>query len=1673
MSNSSLPPLPPADGHPPQELDNSRFRWPGGLLPLPPQQDQPGPIPLPLEASSPLKMTMEEVNFPFVDQQAVEQLEYLDKISIRWNRGLLATLLFLPIVLILGGFFLRKHFLESWAATWKREAQELAAQEDWEAAAAKAQLALRLDPEDRSNRLVAGRAMVRPTAPRPEYEEGRDLLEEHLIEVSQDREIRLLMVRSAMQRGDHEWVLTSGLAPLRNSIPNDPEFRALALECHRFAGAWVDAARILVAAINNTPQDPQLYRQLLEWIDASPEPVSTLRNFNEELDRWQQAVADNEEPLAELRTSDAAQAEERTRQRMQRELAQRVLRRMRTRAQPGWWFAVAMSEHALRQGDDAVAETFWRKAREAAPNQPEVNVLGVEVLEARWQTLAAAGDDQRGDLAANQARELLVQAVQGRTSTPGLFDSLGRVQLLRGEYPAARQTYRSGLDALPRKFSGLGEPERQVWSVLFHLGLAEALARGVEDASAGELQEFEQEWGQLTRDLAELAPRSEVIEFVESLREFGRGQLSVAVRRLEELRGRLPFHPEQPLDVLVDRIDSWLVECHRQLGRPEQLEAVLRRAIATRPDWQQGRQELCRLLVRRGLPWQSLGEDGAESDLPGGLVQLECRFAEQLLRPRAERVWSQVDAQLRTLEPEYPNNPRFTLLRAERLLEEGQVVAAVDLLSSQLKEAPASSELAIGLVRLLRWQAARNRVDNSAWMSQVTDSFRRAQGDRVVYRLLLAETRGLGSPDTDYDAEQIQQLWEGSTNWPVRQKRGLARGLLKLARQSGRDSREIEIGRFALGVGLQDLDMLAQVAAAADRGGETDLAEQALGAILRREGEAGPWGSLLTAYRTLRELTSLDSTGSDVRSSRHRDKLSAVLRDLGQACTQCPRWGSAHRLRGIAWELWGDPGEAGKAFQLAIRHGNRGLEALRWFSDELFRMRRDRELVELHDTWSAVSLPVVLPIELSQPSAIDLPLRGATWHELAERLTRIQLAVARDTPLDETLAELDTLTGTSPYSPGAWQLRLSLALQQGGDVAGRAVLKQLVAAVPSTPSHRKPLSEALGWDVLGEAALAEERFREAVGSESDGWESTREWIAWLVRQGKLERAATELTQAPAKLDSALSEDFQTWSQKVRHALVAADSDTLPEFRRHLAELSPQGDGIENSFWQDTWYACLCRGRSASEDQRLLRWLEGRSRSTGLNPDQRLARLRARIRLGDPQVWNDWKRESLGQPLDLETALLIVAADQRGPQLQENPGLDSLLEEAFDVLRRNEPRSLTTRSVDAFRLVRQGFSQEGMDVYTNYRRRIPDRSPAELLVDLARSGRLTRLRSRLELAGPSPRPAESPWSALDDFPSQREILLRHGAVPGLEPLWKESPALDCLRDEALLLVGLGLDSIAEVEAAQQVLEDYSSRGRLPTDRFQPALLLARRGNLNEAQRMINQFVSSRRDSDLELTLGFVSIFESAPVPDNTWAVPLRRLQQVGRSGLGRQEQRRVLHALARLKTLTADEAEAMGDYLTLLRDQPDDLIAGNNLAWVRAVTGQDLSEARGEMDRLISLYGELPDLLDTRATVCLQQGDLSQAHADWKLLCDLAPLGRFLAQLSICQSRMGEQAAAQQSFLRSVAKGFQPNGWLPPVRDLWEGEFNALLQDASARTKVNVTPQDTDGRNRTSTTEKTP
>jgi tetratricopeptide (TPR) repeat protein len=127
-------------------------------------------------------------------------------------------------------------------------------------------------------------------------------------------------------------------------------------------------------------------------------------------------------------------------------------------------------------------------------------------------------------------------------------------------------------------------------------------------------------------------------------------------------------------------------------------------------------------------------------------------------------------------------------------------------------------------------------------------------------------------------------------------------------------------------------------------------------------------------------------------------------------------------------------------------------------------------------------------------------------------------------------------------------------------------------------------------------------------------------------------------------------------------------------------------------------------------------------------------------------------------------------------------------------------------------------------------------------------------------------------------------------------------------------------------------------------------------------------------------------------------------------------------LGELLALQGDFAAAEPVYRDVLKADPGNLIALNNLAWILAARPEASAEALGLVERAIALGGLNPEVLDTRARVLISAGRYDAALAD---LADArgpggTPLQLF--HLALAYERMGNAPEAIKAFREGRARG---------------------------------------------------
>jgi tetratricopeptide (TPR) repeat protein len=184
----------------------------------------------------------------------------------------------------------------------------------------------------------------------------------------------------------------------------------------------------------------------------------------------------------------------------------------------------------------------------------------------------------------------------------------------------------------------------------------------------------------------------------------------------------------------------------------------------------------------------------------------------------------------------------------------------------------------------------------------------------------------------------------------------------------------------------------------------------------------------------------------------------------------------------------------------------------------------------------------------------------------------------------------------------------------------------------------------------------------------------------------------------------------------------------------------------------------------------------------------------------------------------------------------------------------------------------------------------------------------------------------------------------------------------------------LDQIRRATDAEPLYRKWLDTTKEPDAPLVVAEFLARQGNMSDAVSLWKK--GTRGGAPIARTVAFgVAILRGSKCgPDFYQAV-----EEVLTEAL-RKDPRQValLLNLAEIRDLQRKYPETIAAYREVLKLDPNNVVALNNLAWFLALAGNSASEALVLIDRAIGLVGPQPELLDTRAVIYLNMANPKEA-----------------------------------------------------------------------------------------------
>ncbi len=231
------------------------------------------------------------------------------------------------------------------------------------------------------------------------------------------------------------------------------------------------------------------------------------------------------------------------------------------------------------------------------------------------------------------------------------------------------------------------------------------------------------------------------------------------------------------------------------------------------------------------------------------------------------------------------------------------------------------------------------------------------------------------------------------------------------------------------------------------------------------------------------------------------------------------------------------------------------------------------------------------------------------------------------------------------------------------------------------------------------------------------------------------------------------------------------------------------------------------------------------------------------------------------------------------------------------------------------------------------------------------------------------------------------------------------------------VAMLLEQLGQYDDAQQLLEEYVSQEKRGTIAL--AAFLGRRGQVDKAFELLDEARKNQSMGDV-LPVALETLRYN---PDQATPERFKTLEQWAQAGL------QVEANVPRIKLLMAEINDVQGRYNEVVKLYREVLAAKettaaqaalvkNNLAFILAVTKQDLPEALKLIDESINVMGPMSDLLDTRGLIYLNQGNLQQAMADLKLSASDSPtLSKYL-HLALAEKQADNLDGAREALAQA-------------------------------------------------------
>lgn len=1028
-----------------------------------------------------------------------------------------------------------------------------------------------------------------------------------------------------------------------------------------------------------------------------------------------------------------------------------------------------------------------------------------------------------------------------------------------------------------------------------------------------------------------------------------RGDLATAMAKLRQVRQSSEKWPGGNQSPVRREAIALLAQVEQELGHWDRAASLWMELVSTDPREGRVAAAAAQALVSAAAPadalavlqrFHELAEPTAETSVQVVCAQLDC----QLARPPAERNWEAFSRALAATRERGIDDWRLTIAEVRFL------AARCDAETPTSGDPPSTEpEPCRSARRLLRrgedqfadrirfWEAAARlyqQQGHSADARRAVARCEEAGGSPATVVRLQADL--LAMADRYDEADQV--LAAAHAGLAGDDLRRIVRIRIETMIASGRLPAAYRLLREALAAGPEDPQLLILGASLALQTRDAAAAARWLDRL-----ETHPeyeWEQRYLA--AVRDLAQVDD-----RSPVTDRQLAGNIARLRAGR---PRWYPAVALAARYALLAGDPLIALAEYELAVKLGDRRLATLEQLVElhyghgNLADAEKYLELVATDERSPALS-KVAIQVAVTQNRldyALEIAAQGVQQHpDQPQRriwLANLQLAANRVQEAAETMSQA---ANNFPDDPRVWKGLFVLLIKTGRVEDARVVLERLVCSDMLSKAARLQIA-AEGCELLGDVRDAEQRYAAAVADQPAATDLRMRLAKLLSRHNPA--AATEQLEAVLQIDAGHGE------ARTELATLLAATGRPDDWARAEQLLEPRaGDSP----------AC-----AAANDhvQAILLLKRGRNRAERLSNCRAAARLlQTRMQSGVDATAGVTGR-LLCHTYEVETALtgeaapLLAARDQlRSMATQARASREDIANYVDFLLRHSERGSLTPVSDSAIA-----------------RGRSPDNPPLRATF-LAEARSLLIIMQALDR-----RPGADIFDRLATAELLGRLRLAKGDPSAAEAITDvaQSIADETADSQPRVLYAIGnayarVGDLSQAEVWYRRLTEKAPRAYVLTVK----ILVEERRFEQAAELCLKRASSPLAVKD---ALALAHVLTAAQAADIEMPAALAAWDEAVAAHPGHV---RVLQAEALLRAGRGDDLQAVAALRTLLKEDPDNVLAMNNLATLLAEQPNRRGEALQIVSRAIDAGGRRPALLDTLGSIRLAMGDAQHAIAN--------------------------------------------------------------------------------------------